>query len=162
MLGHHAEAIESALKGLQSAEFSLARNARPDDGQGSSVLLGLRALPAHCDGVVIALADQPLINAADIAALTTAFAQRGSAQMVVPTRDGTPGNPVVIDASLRQEWQNLGADWVGHRWRKANPQRVHCLNTDNPNYFLDIDTPHDLERFAQTTGKTLLWPSQDA
>ena len=56
----------------------------PDDGQASSVRVGLQALSPKLDAVLVALADQPLIDAQDITALIGAFKKRGDAAMVVP------------------------------------------------------------------------------
>ena len=101
VLGHHADAIEASV-----SEFpvTLARNLAPDDGQPSSVRIGLQALAGKLDAVVIALADQPLINAQDITDLISAFKKRGDARMVVPRVNGEPGNPVIFDAALREQW----------------------------------------------------------
>jgi len=159
--GHHAEAIEAAVRPFP---ITLAHNATPDDGQPSSVRIGLQALSPKLDAVMVALADQPLINEQDITALIGAFKKRGDASMVVPrvaSEDGEllPGNPVIFDAALREEWLAGGADLACRKWRLANPERLHWFDTDNRRYRIDIDTPEDLDRFAATTGHTLQWPA---
>ena len=159
--GHHAEAIEAAVRPFP---ITLAHNATPDDGQPSSVRIGLQALSPKLDAVMVALADQPLINEQDITALIGAFKKRGDASMVVPrvaSEDGErlPGNPVIFDAALREEWLAGSADLACRKWRLAHPERVHWFDTDNRRYRIDIDTPEDLERFAATTGHTLQWPA---
>ncbi len=78
---------------------TLVRNPSPDDGQPSSVRVGLAALSAKLDAVIVALADQPMINAQDITALIGAFKKRGDAAMVVPRVAGEPGNPVIFEAA---------------------------------------------------------------
>ena len=156
VLGHHAEAIEAAVR-----EFpvTLARNLSPDDGQASSVLIGLQALTGKLDAVIVALADQPLVNAQDITALIGAFKKRGEASMVVPRVAGEPGNPVIFEAGLRDEWLAGDVNAACRRWREANPERVSWLDTDNSRYRVDIDTPEDLQRFTERTGHTLRWPA---
>ena len=159
--GHHAEAIEAAVRQFP---ITLAHNAAPDDGQPSSVRIGLQALSPKLDAVMVALADQPLINEQDITALIGAFKKRGDASMVVPrvaSEDGErlPGNPVIFDSALREEWLAGSADLACRKWRLAHPERVHWFDTDNRRYRIDIDTPEDLERFAATTGHTLQWPA---
>lgn len=156
VLGHHAPAIEAAVR-----EFpvTLASNPAPDDGQASSVRAGLSALTGKLDAVIVALADQPLINAQDITALIGAFKKRGDAAMVVPRVGGEPGNPVIFEAALRDEWLAGDINGACRRWREANPQRVRWFDTDNSRYRLDIDTPADLQRFTQRTGHTLRWPA---
>lgn len=161
VLGHHGEAIEAAV---QPFPITLVRNPSPDDGQVSSVRLGLGALSPRLDAVIVALADQPLIDAQDIVALISAYRKRGEASMVVPRvkRAGgetVPGNPVMFDAALREEWLAGGADLACRKWRERNPGRVHWLDTENQRYSVDIDTPEDLDRFAASTGHRLVWPA---
>ncbi len=161
VLGHHADAVEAAVRPFP---ITLARNPTPDDGQASSVRIGLQALSPKLDAVMVALADQPLVNEQDIVELISAFKKRGDAAMVVPRvklADGqtVPGNPVIFDAALRDEWLAGAADLACRRWRQANPSRVRWLDTDNRRYHLDIDTPEDLERFAASTGHELKWPA---
>jgi molybdenum cofactor cytidylyltransferase len=161
VLGHHGEAIEAAVRPFP---ITLVRNPAPDDGQVSSVRPGLAALSPKLDAVIVALADQPLIDAQDIVALISAYRKRGEASMVVPRvkragGDTVPGNPLMFDAALREEWLAGGADLACRKWRDRNPERVHWLDTDNQRYSVDIDTPEDLERFAASTGHRLVWPA---
>src|SRR5450432_293545 len=53
VLGHHADAIEAAVRPFP---ITLARNPQPDDGQASSVRIGLKALSPKLDAIMIALA----------------------------------------------------------------------------------------------------------
>ena len=161
VLGHHGDAIEDAVRPFP---ITLVRNPTPDDGQVSSVRVGLAALSPKLDAVIVALADQPLIDAQDIVALISAYRKRGEASMVVPRvkrvgGETVPGNPVMFDAALREEWLAGGADLACRKWRERNPERVHWLDTENQRYSVDIDTPEDLERFAASTGHRLVWPA---
>ena len=160
VLGHHAAAVEAAVRPFP---ITLVHNPRPDDGQASSVHCGLQALSPKLDAVIVALADQPLVNEQDITELIGAFKKRGDAAMVVPRvtlgdAAAEPGNPVIFEAALGREWLAGDADAACRRWRESHPERVRWLDTHNRRYKLDIDTPEDLERFAATTGHRLLWP----
>ena len=161
VLGHHADAVEAAIRQLP---ITIVRNPSPDAGQVSSVRIGLQSLSPRLDAVMVALADQPLINEQDITALIGAFKKRGDAAMVVPrvkteSGESEPGNPVIFDAALREQWLAGSADLACRKWRLANPERVRWFETDNRRYRIDIDTPADLERFAASTGHTLQWPA---
>ena len=84
--------------------------------------------------------------------------------MVVPRvrvdgGEALPGNPVMFDAALRDEWLAGEADAACRKWRLAHPERVNWFDTDNRRYRVDIDTPDDLARFTATTGHTLQWPA---
>ena len=156
VLGHYAPAIEAVV---QDFPVTLARNPAPDEGQASSVLCGLRTLGGKLDAVIVALADQPMVNAQDITELIGAYKRRGDAAMVVPRIDGEPGNPVIFDAALKDEWLAGEANAACRRWREANPARVHWFDTPNTRYRVDIDTPEDLRRFTDRTGHVLRWPA---
>jgi molybdenum cofactor cytidylyltransferase len=160
VLGHHADAVEAAIRAFP---ITLVHNPAPDDGQASSVRVGLRALSPRIDAVIVALADQPLIDSQDIAALIGAYKKRGDAAMVVPRvaqpgGEAEPGNPVIFDAALRESWLDGNANLACRQWRQANPERVHWFDTDNRRYKVDIDTPEDLQRFTASTGHVLSWP----
>jgi molybdenum cofactor cytidylyltransferase len=161
VLGHHADAVEAAIGQFP---IMLVRNPSPDGSQASSVRAGLQALSPRLDAVIIALADQPLIGSQDITALIGAFKKRGDAMMVVPRvasddGDRQPGNPIIFDAALREQWLSGAADLACRKWRDAHGELVRWLDTDNRRFRVDIDTPGDLERFAASTGHTLTWPS---
>ena len=161
VLGHHAAMIAAALAERPvPVNVNTVTNPNPDDGQPSSVRIGLQSLSAKLDAVIVALADQPLLNAEDIAALIDAFKNRRSAAaMVVPRISGAPGNPVIFEAALRDEWLRADTNAMGRGWREANPQRVHWFDSDNSHYRVDIDTAQDIKAFAQRTGHELRWPS---
>lgn len=162
VLGHHADAVEAAVSAFP---ITLAHDPAPDEGLASSVRCGLQALSPRLDAVIVALADQPLIDAQDITALIGAFKKRGDASMVVPRVERgdappRPGNPIIFDAALREAWLAGAADLACGDWRAAHPQQVRWLATDNERYAIAIDTPEDLQHFAEHTGHALAWPAQ--
>jgi molybdenum cofactor cytidylyltransferase len=157
VLGHHAELIEPLV---QTFPVTIVRNLSPDDGQVSSQRLGLAALAGKLDAVIVALADQPLINAQDITALIGAYKKRAEGVSVVyPLVGGERGNPVIFSAEVREQIL-AGEAKVGCRqWQAAHADAVAPFVTDNRRYRVDIDTPDDLERFARDTGHHLRWPA---
>jgi molybdenum cofactor cytidylyltransferase len=157
VLGHHAEAIEPVV---QTFPVTLVRNPNPDDGQVSSQRIGLAALAGKLDAVIVALADQPLINAQDITALIGAWKKRPEgAQVVYPEVNGERGNPVIFSNDVREQIL-AGATNVGCRqWQATHSEAVAPFVTDNRRYKVDIDTPEDLERFERETGHVLRWPA---
>ena len=156
VLGHYAGRIEESVKEFP---LTLVRNPDPDAGQISSLRLGLAALSPKLDAVLVALADQPLINAQDITDLIAAYKKRpATAQVVQPTVAGLPGNPVMFSALVREQIL-AGAAHIGCRqWQAANPEQVHPWMTSNSRYRVDVDTPQDIEALASRTGHRLQWP----
>lgn len=93
--GHWRDALEAALDELA---IRLVANPDPDLGLGSSLRLGLQALPAGIDGVVVMLGDMPLVTADHIARLIAAFEAHQRTAICVPTCEGARGNPVLWPA----------------------------------------------------------------
>ena len=157
VLGHHAALIEPVV---QDFPVTLVRNPNPGDGQVSSQRCGLAALAARLDAVIVALADQPLINAQDITALIGAWKKRPEGVAVLfPQVGGERGNPVIFSAEVREQILAGAADVGCRQWQAAHPDEVVPFVTDNRRYRVDIDTPEDLQRFERDTGHALRWPA---
>lgn len=156
VLGHHAELIEPVV---QDFPVTVVRNLHPEGGQVSSQRLGLAALGSKLDAVLVALADQPLINAQDISDLIAAYKKRpDEASVVVPQVQGKRGNPVIFSHDVRQlilqDALNVGC----RQWQDQHPSAVHRYLTDNRRYRVDLDTPEDMAQFTKDTGHQLRWP----
>jgi molybdenum cofactor cytidylyltransferase len=155
--GHYAERIEPVV---QDFPVTLVRNPDPDAGQTSSQRIGLAALAGKLDAVIVALADQPLLNAQDFSALIGAWKKRPEGRSVVyPEVAGERGNPVIFAAEVREQILAAGPGFGGRDWQRAHPDAVAPFVTDNRRYRIDIDTPEDLARFEADTGHTLRWPT---
>lgn len=156
VLGHYAEQIEPAV---QDFPVTLVRNLDPDAGQISSLRLGLQTLSPKIDTVLVALADQPLINSQDINDLIGAYKKRPDGMQVVqPTIDGQPGNPVMFSSEVREQILAGGANIGCKQWQSANTDAVHRWVTANQRYRTDVDSPEDIEALAARTGHRLRWP----
>ena len=157
VLGHHAELIEPVV---QAFPVTVVRNPSPDDGQVSSQRLGLAALAGKLDAVIVALADQPMIQSQDISDLIGAFKKRPAGTSVVfPQVQGEPGNPVIFSAEVREQILAGEANVGCRQWRGAHPEAAAPFVTDNRRYRLDIDTEDDLAAFQRDTGHRLSWPA---
>jgi molybdenum cofactor cytidylyltransferase len=157
VLGHHAERIAQAV---QEFPVTVAHNPDPDAGQVSSLRIGLQALSPRIDSVLVALADQPLINSHDINDLIGAYKKRPAGMQVVqPEVDGQPGNPVMFSAEVREQIL-AGEARVGcKQWQAAHHDQVHRWLSTNQRYRTDVDTPDDIETLAARTGHRLCWPA---
>ncbi len=154
--GHHAELIEPVV---QAFPVTVTRNLDPDAGQVSSQRQGLAALAGKLDAVIVALADQPLLNAQDISALIGAWKQRPEGvQVLYPEVNGERGNPVIFSAAVREQILAGEANVGCRQWQAAHPELVQAWVSDNHRYRVDIDTPEDLAAFEARTGHALRWP----
>lgn len=156
VLGHHGDRIAQALMGQP---VTLLRHPDPDQGQTSSLHLGLRALPDATDAVLVALADQPLITAQDICELLAAYRARPTGtQFVRPVVAGLPGNPVVFEPAVARAMLDAGPDMGGQRWQAVHPAKVHSWATPNRHYRVDVDSMADVAALEADTGVCLRWP----
>ena len=117
-------------------------------GMGSSLAVGLRAVPDGCAAAVVALVDQPLIGAAAVRRLIAAHA--AGATVAVAAYHGQPRNPVLLARAHWPEVISLAAGDVGARpFLRAHPDLVtlvECADTGQPD---DLDTPADLARLSR-------------
>jgi molybdenum cofactor cytidylyltransferase len=157
VLGHYAASIAPLVEHFP---VTVVHNPRPDDGQVSSQRLGLAALSPQLDAVLVALADQPLLNEQDITSVVGAFKKRPTATaVVVPRVDGRPGNPIIFSAAVRDQILSGAANVGCRQWRAANLAAVSHFDSDNRRFILDIDTPEDIASFERDTGYALRWPA---
>jgi molybdenum cofactor cytidylyltransferase len=155
VLGHRADEVELALLDFP---VTIVRNPHYERGQMSSMHAGIAALSARLDAIIVALADQPLLNAEDVIAVIGAFKKRGAASAVVPYVNGERGNPIVLDAAVREAVLAGDANFGCRQWLAAHPEQVARMDTENRHYSVDVDSPEDIERFAAQYGHPLRWP----
>jgi molybdenum cofactor cytidylyltransferase len=157
VLGHHSNEIEPVV---QTFPVTIVHNPDPDQGQVSSQRLGLAALGGKLDAVIVALADQPLLNAQDITDLISAFKKRPEgSQVVFPRVNGDRGNPVIFTQEVREQILHSGLQVGCRQWQTTHPELVTPFDTDNRRYQVDLDTEDDIVRFERETGHRLRWPA---
>ncbi|MCX8997963.1 nucleotidyltransferase family protein [Rhizobiaceae bacterium BDR2-2] len=106
--GHRHAEIAACLDGLS---VSVARNPDFAAGMAGSLKVGLAALPGEAvSGVLVVLADMPLVTAAHMAALVAAFEAAEGRAVVRATAGGVAGNPVVLPAALFPALSSLRGD----------------------------------------------------
>jgi nicotine blue oxidoreductase len=120
-------------------------------GMGSSLRVGLAALPTAADAVVVSLVDQPDIGPAVVARLVEAFA--AGATVAVAAYGGKRGNPVLFARATWEEVAALAQGDVGARpFLAAHPELITAVRCDDIADPADIDTAADLARRLSTGG----------
>jgi len=149
VLGHRADEVREKLAG-RSVIFAL--NSDPNSEMGSSIAVGVRALPEECKATLIALVDHPAVLATVISTLIENW-QQGS-RLIVPTWNGRGGHPVLIDLSFKPELLNLDAGGGLRTIFDAHQTAVARLPVDSPFIARDMDTWDDyLTLHQEVTGK---------
>lgn len=156
--GHARHAVEEQV---QSFSVTLAHNDAYDEGQESSVRVGLAALSGPFDAVFIVLADQPLISAGDLTELIGAFKKRPAGHIVVPMVEGQRGNPIVLDEVAHAQILASGLKLGCRHLIEDQPDLVHTFETTNTRFVIDLDTLDDVHALARRTGWKLELPSPE-
>jgi len=142
VVGHEQERARELLADLP---VNIVVNERYQEGQMTSVYRGMQALQKSCYGVMVCLADQPLLETHDVNLLVDYFLNRPAA-ILVPTYYGQRGNPIILSAQLRDDIlkgeRNLGCK----RFIEKNPELVTTMEFANDHVVFDLDTAEDYAR----------------
>jgi molybdenum cofactor cytidylyltransferase len=157
VVGHRSDEVAWAVHDLP---VLVVVNDDYATGHARSLRMGLAAMPETVNATLIALADQPLLEAADVAAVIEAYARRGPARAVVPRVQQRRGHPVMLDAGVCAEILRGNAGYGAREWLDEHPDEVAWLDSDNLHYVEDVDFPEDLERIAQRHGCAMRWPAE--
>ena len=156
VLGFYADQISPWLT---RSGVRIVQNPDAAQGQVSSQRIGLRQLGGRNNAVLMALADQPMINACDLTDLIAGFSARpADCRLMFPRVQGQPGNPVIFTPDVRDAVLSADPSIGCRQWRQANRSSALPFDSGNRHYVIDIDTPEDIEAFSRTTGRSLSWP----
>ena len=123
-----------------------AVNPAPESGQGSSVVVGVKALAPGTTAALIALGDQPDVPVEVIQTLLEALKKPGMSIAAPRYTDGL-GNPVLFAASVFSELLVLEGDRGARAVVLRDPSRLAVVVIASP-MPRDIDTPEDYERLS--------------
>jgi len=147
VLGNDAAAVRAAMSGPDRS-VRLIENTHPDQGQLSSLLVGLRAADRPgVRAVLVTLVDVPLVSADTVRTVLSTYKESKGALIVRPARNGQHGHPVIFDRVLFQELRQadpaIGARSVVH----AHHADVVDVEVPDAGAFTDIDTPEAYARY---------------
>jgi molybdenum cofactor cytidylyltransferase len=140
VVGYRADDVRAAVAG---AEVLVVGNPEWAEGIASSLraVLGVLTPRTEVDAVCVGLADQPLVGAE---AYRRVAATDG--ELVIPTYDGRPGNPVKLARSLWADASELRGDVGARALARGRAVHIDCTDTGSA---ADVDTLEDLERLQQ-------------
>jgi molybdenum cofactor cytidylyltransferase len=144
VLGHEAEKVQEILRGKQ---VTLVRNFDYREGLSSSVRAGMQAVSRQTDGIMVYLADQPLLEPADVNRIVRAFihAKQVNKSIVIPFFDGQRGNPVLLDSSYREVILGVVGDVGCKGVIKRYPDKVFVIEMENDHVVRDVDNMAEYE-----------------
>jgi molybdenum cofactor cytidylyltransferase len=146
VLGNRADEVDAAL-----GKLPVERVRNPDFAEGLSTSLkrGLAALPPDLDGVIVALGDMPLVSGRHLDRLITAFNPLEGRAIIVPTRRGKRGNPVLWARRFFPEMAQIAGDVGARHLIGEHAELVAEIEMDDDAILVDIDTPEALAAVQQ-------------
>lgn len=158
VLGHESQKVWDQLEdyagpvsnGGQRRLVRLVKNPDYRDGLSTSVRTGVQAVSPEAEAIMIYLADQPLLEPGDVDRIIAAFATAkvNDKMIVVPFFKGERGNPVLLDASLRDSILGIVGDVGCKGVIKRYPEKVYAIEMENDHVVRDVDDVQAYERLV--------------
>jgi molybdenum cofactor cytidylyltransferase len=147
--GHQPDDVRAAA----GDQATFVHNPSFDQGLSTSLRVGLSAVPATCDGALIALGDMPKVGAEHLRRLVSSHDPDEGHLICVPTRNGKRGNPVFWDRRFFEDMATLGGD-VGAKHLIGDYEDVVVeVPMSDDAVLTDVDSPAALERLAEGGSK---------
>ena len=141
------------LTALAGTKARAVINPRAAEGMGTSVGVGVTALKAEADAVLIVLADMPEVTAGDYDRLIAAFdpaEDRAIARAV--TEAGAPGHPVLFGRRFFELLQALEGDRGARSLIGDHPEFLVDVTLPGSAAATDLDTPEDWDAWRAARG----------
>jgi CTP:molybdopterin cytidylyltransferase MocA len=138
VLGHAAPSMQAALAGLPLRIVVAADHA---EGLSASLRRGIGALDADCAGALVALTDQPALDAAHLLALRDAW-RAAPERAAASAYAGVLGVPALLPRAWFADVAGLAGDVGARALLRARADEVTAIAA--PALARDLDTPADL------------------
>lgn len=143
VVGAGEQSIRNALVDLP---VKIISNPNWQQGQSASIRKGLLAVEQFTGSAIFLLADQPIISSRLISALIEKH-QRTQSPIIAPISNGKRGNPVLFDQVTFPDLLEIKGD-IGGR-AIFGKYHMETIEWNEPDVFLDIDTPDDYKRLQE-------------
>jgi molybdenum cofactor cytidylyltransferase len=142
VLGADHDGTAAAIHGMP---VRTVVNADPRSDMAGSVRLGLRQVDQASTGVLICLADHPLVSSETIVGLVNAHCSSPD-NILIPLYHGRRGHPTLFPQKAIEDIFSMETlrDVIASR-----SGSVRAVDVDDEGVVLDLDTPEDYERIKQ-------------
>ncbi len=141
VLGAAADQIAPHLEGLP---LTVVHNYRWKEGMGSSLCVGLAALPPRTEAVLFLTVDQPFVTPHHLQRLIHTW-EKG-APIVATAWQGRFSVPAIFSRRYFRELASLGGDVGGRMLFAAHRGEIVPVYPPSAQLLADINTPEDYER----------------
>ncbi len=135
--GYLEQRVSAAIKDLPVKTFL---NPCYEQGQGTSLAVGVKALNVKTSAFLVFMVDQPFITASLINTVIGEFEKRSSL-VLRPVYNGQPGHPVIFSYDLSDRLKQLAGDEGARQVLKELGDKVDCFPVQDEAAIFDIDTP---------------------
>jgi molybdenum cofactor cytidylyltransferase len=139
VLGADAERIQ---RSIDLSEVDVVINKDYAEGQLSSLIAGLKALPSQTEAAVICLVDNPFITPALVNPIVDRFRQTHS-PIVVPVVAGRRGHPALFAGRVFAELLSAPAQEGARHVLRTHPELVSEVDTLDQAVLIHIESPDD-------------------
>ena len=129
-----------------ACDAEIVVNLRPEDGQLSSLKLGLRAA-AGCEAAFAWPVDHPAVR---VETVRRVLAAARPGRIVVPTFEGRGGHPTLFPRELFGELLALPETDGARALLAQRPDAVDRLPVDDAGVCRDVDSPEDYAKLERT------------
>jgi molybdenum cofactor cytidylyltransferase len=136
---------DGMMEVVENLPILVLQNSRPEQGQSSSIRLGMEAICDQAEAVVFFLADMPLISPHLVEALVKRHRQT-LASIIQPIAGGRRGNPVLFDQATFEDLQRLHGDQGGRAL--FDQYEIEHVEWDDSIHF-DVDSEDDLSKLRE-------------
>jgi molybdenum cofactor cytidylyltransferase len=141
--GAKAKEVQSTL---QTTTARFVDNPNWNEGMGTSIAAGSRAVDTKTDGLMILLCDQWRISRDDLMTLTETW--RADPQRIICSESNERyGPPVIFPSSCFAELKRLKGDHGAHSILSSNPDLLTAVPMRHA--AKDLDTPAQLEELRE-------------
>jgi molybdenum cofactor cytidylyltransferase len=148
VLGSSAETIRRELPASLLVGVKVVVNEEYAKGMASSLRAALTALHPRSDGALIILGDQPFVRCQTLNQIIKAYRHSG-ARIVIPSYQGSRGNPVLLHRSVFSEVMALEGDIGCRAIFKNHLEGIIKVEVEDMGILVDIDDHQDYDRLRR-------------
>ena len=140
--GRGQDAVRACLTQLP---VKFASNDDPASDMAESIRIGLREIDAASSGVLVCLADHPLVSPETIGIIIHVH-EADPARIIIPVHKGKRGHPSLFPSALLQEMFITAGSLRDVITR--HPDKIVLLDVPDEGVVLDMDTEEDYQRLT--------------
>jgi len=145
--GHNEAGVRAALG---NRPVRIINNPDYESGMGSSVRRGVESVPVAASGILIALADQPLVGPDVLNQIISEY-EGNAATILIPTYRGKKGHPIILNTTIKEEILSMDPAIGLKQITQAHSKHITYVEVSSDSVLVDFDLPDDLEQLSGAT-----------